>query len=120
MEAPNPLIMSARIKGTDVYTREGQRMGYVHELSIEKSTGRVAHVILAVGGFLGLGERLHPVPWGVLEYHVEKDGFVVSIDWRALKDAPSLHKDELEALGAGETWRDHVYDYYGRHGPYTD
>jgi hypothetical protein len=103
MEAPNPLIMSARIKGTDVYNREGQRMGYVHELSIEKSTGRVVHVILAVGGFLGLGERLHPVPWDVLEYDVEKTTTAGTAPIRIEPGAPA--PPVTRACAAPDAWR---------------
>lgn len=119
MDAPNPLIMASRVRGADVYSLDGQRMGYVDDLSIDKATGSVAYAILAIGGFLGLGESLHPVPWALLDYEAHQGGFVVATDWRRLKDAPSLTKDQLEDLGAGDTWRARVFDFYGRNDTYT-
>jgi PRC-barrel domain len=35
---------------------------------IDKVSGKVAYAIMSFGGFLGVGERYHPLPWNNLKY----------------------------------------------------
>ena len=56
----------ARLVGEPVVDRNGEEMGRVDRILIELSTGRVAAVVVAVGGVFGLGERQYSVPWGDL------------------------------------------------------
>ncbi|CAN7328186.1 PRC-barrel domain-containing protein [Phenylobacterium sp. LjRoot225] len=116
VKSPHELIMSSRVTGTPVLNREGERIGHVEDLSIHKVSGHVIYAILSFGGFLGIGERFHPLPWSVLDYDPDRNGFVVSLEKKILEDAPSLTREELEALGAGDTWRTRLFDYYGRYG----
>jgi hypothetical protein len=34
---------------------------------VDKYSGQVAYVIMSFGGFLGIGESYHPLPWRVLD-----------------------------------------------------
>jgi hypothetical protein len=44
---------------------------------------------MSFGGFLGMGERYHPLPWRMLTYDTRQDGYVVDLDRDQLKGAPS-------------------------------
>jgi sporulation protein YlmC with PRC-barrel domain len=44
----------------------GNRMGKLEEIVIDTRTGCVRHVVLAVGGILGIGRRRFAVPWSAL------------------------------------------------------
>lgn len=114
----HPLILSSRVVGTPVYDRAGNRLGHVDDLSIEKVSGRTVYAIMSFGGFLGIGEKFHPVPWPLLDYDVEQDGFVVPLDPAALKNAPSYDAAEVRELGgpAYRTYGDTIYGYYGTYG----
>ena len=46
-----PLIESDRVEGTAVYDRNGNRIGSVKRLMIDKKTGQVAYTVLSFGGF---------------------------------------------------------------------
>ena len=109
----HPMIMANRVTSTPVFNREGDRIGHIDNLSIDKASGRVAHAILSFGGFLGIGDKLHPLPWDRLEYQPEKGGYVVSLSKEELKAAPALTREDLETLGAGPDWRDDIAAYYG-------
>ena len=98
----HPLITAGRVNDTPVFDRDGQRMGHVDDLSIDKVSGRVLHVLLSFGGFLGIGERFHVLPWSVLTYDAERQGYVISLDRSELERAPSYTRDDLERFGAGE------------------
>jgi sporulation protein YlmC with PRC-barrel domain len=111
----HPLILASRVTGTPVYDRSGTRLGHVDDVSIEKDSGRAIYAILAFGGILGIGEKFHPVPWRMLDYDLDLQGFKVPLDPASLKDAPSYDARELRDLG-GPDYRVHgetIYGYYG-------
>lgn len=113
----HPLITVSRVKGTAAYDKAGEKIGHVQDLSIDKVSGQVRYALLSFGGFLGIGERYHPLPWSVLTYDVDKMGYVVPLDEAALKAAPSYSEGELEAFGAGDQdYRDAIFAYYAQYG----
>jgi sporulation protein YlmC with PRC-barrel domain len=87
-EETNRLISSEKVDGTAVYNRKGDHLGTVHHVMIDKSTGQVAYAVMSFGGFLGIGEDYHPIPWRALKYDVEMDGYVVDTDRSRLEGAP--------------------------------
>ena len=83
------LISSEKVDGTSVYDRRGESLGSVHHLMIDKYTGQVSYAVMSFGGFLGIGESYHPLPWKMLAYDIRLGGYVVDIDRRRLEGAPS-------------------------------
>lgn len=103
-------ISASKVNGTDVYGADGDKIGYVEDIMLNKRTGNVAYAIMAFGGFLGIGERYHPLPWSMLTYDTDKGGYVVPLDQVRLRNAPSYSESEL---GADDMrWRERVSDYY--------
>jgi hypothetical protein len=41
------------------------------------------------GGFLGIGESYHPLPWRILSYDTALGGYVVDLDRRRLEMSPA-------------------------------
>jgi hypothetical protein len=106
------LISSDKVVGTPVYNRQGEHLGSVYNLMIDKISGQVAYAVMSFGGFLGIGERYHPLPWRVLKYDTRQGGYVVDLDRRRLEEAPSYTPSNLP------NWSDRTYghridDYYG-------
>ena len=62
------LISSDKVEGTAVYNRPGDKLGSIHSVMIDKISGKVAYAVMSFGGFLGIGDRYHPLPWHVLTY----------------------------------------------------
>ena len=58
--AAKPIIES---EGTAVYDPSGSRIGTIRRLMIEKVSGKVLYADITFGGFLGLGEHHHAIPW---------------------------------------------------------
>jgi hypothetical protein len=104
-------IEASLVTGTNVYSTEGDHLGTIHDIVIGKRDGRVNYAIMSFGGFLGIGEAYHPLPWHVLKYDERQGGYVVGVTIDQLKEAPRY--------GAGESrWTDPAYgrridDYYG-------
>src|SRR5258708_26886203 len=83
------LISSDKVEGTPVYNPKGESLGKVHHLMIDKYTGQVAYAVMSFGGFLGIGEKYHPLPWKMLTYDTRLRGYVVDLDRRRLEGPPS-------------------------------
>lgn len=88
------LISAGKVQGTPVYNPKGERLGSVEDVMIDKLSGVVAYAVLSFGGFLGIGDRHHPLPWQVLDYDTNHGGYVVDLDKETLKGAPSYAADD--------------------------
>lgn len=96
LDQQHRLISSRRVEGTPVYNRSAKRLGSIHSVMIDKKSGQVAYAVLTFGGFFGLGEQVHPVPWEVLGYDVDLDAYVVDLTREQLENAPTLRLDEAD------------------------
>jgi hypothetical protein len=114
--AVSDLIFSSKVRHTPVFSDAGERIGHIEDLAVDKLSGKVAYAILSFGGFLGIGEKYHPLPWSVLTYETLKGGYVVPLDKEQLRNAPSYELSELGDLGDGDRYRDTIYAYYGAFG----
>lgn len=83
------LIASDKVEGTAVYNREGERLGSIAKLMIDKVSGQVTYAVLSFGGLLGIGDRYFPLPWRALTYDTGHGGYVIDIGKERLKGAPS-------------------------------
>ena len=83
------LISADKVVGAAVYNRQGENLGSVYGLMLNKLNGQVAYAIMSFGGFLGIGESYHPLPWRVLTYDTRIGGYVVDLDRNRLEKAPS-------------------------------
>lgn len=111
------LIGSDKVEGTHVYNRQGDHLGQIERVMIDKYTGKVAYAVMSFGGFLGMGEEHYPLPWEVLDYDTGMDGYVVDLDRSKLEGAPSFSR------GSDPAWHDpaynrEVYGHYGLAYPY--
>ena len=88
-----PLIESDRVEGTTVYGTDGKNIGSIKRLMIEKISGRVAYAVMSFGGFFGLGEDEHAIPWGKLTYDTRLGGYRTDITAEQLRGAPSFARD---------------------------
>lgn len=107
----NMLISSDKVDDTAVYSTDGEKIGSIAHLMIGKKSGRVEYAVMSFGGFLGMGESYHPIPWDALDYDTDREGYVVNIDKDRLKEAPYFTKKEWPVYDRnfGQT----VYGYYG-------
>lgn len=109
------LVPAKRVNGADVYNQAHTKIGKIEDIAIDKRTGKVAYAILSFGGFLGLGEKFQPLPWSVLTYSEEDDGYVVPITEEFLALAPKLDVSELSGWDDTAS-REAFYNYYGAYG----
>ena len=109
------LISADRVQGTPVFDVEGNKIGHLEDVMLDKETGKVAFAVMSHGGILGAGERYHPLPWSILRYDVEKQGYIVPMDKADLEKAPTL--DHTEIYG-DDAWQQVVHSHYGTPAPF--
>lgn len=106
------LISADKVEGTNVYNSTGDKLGSIDNVMIDKQTGKVAYAMMSFGGFLGLGEKYHPLPWSLLKYDTGKGGYLVNLDKRTLEGAPMYGENET-INWEDQAWGKKVHDYYG-------
>ena len=106
------LISSQKVDGTAVYNRDGDRLGTIDHMMIDKFAGQVEYAVMSSGGFLGIGDSYNPVPWKSLVYDVNLGGYVMDADRTRLEQAP-----RFQSTGR-PNWSDRAYteqvdEYWG-------
>jgi len=107
------LISADKVQGTAVYDSSGERLGTIDSLMLNKRSGKVAYAVMSFGGFLGIGERYHPLPWDKLTYDTGKGGYNVGHTQDELRDGPHYSRDELDEFETRDR-NDEVDNYYGQ------
>jgi hypothetical protein len=106
-----PLIESDRVEGTAVYDLDGQQIGTIRRLMIEKVGGRVIYALMEFGGFIGIGTDEYAIPWRKLEYDTALEGYKTDITAEQLKNAPAFSRDRNYDWSDEQSERD-LHDYY--------
>jgi hypothetical protein len=106
------LIAASKVEGTNVYNRQGESLGTVYDVMIDKRSGQVAYAVMSFGGFLGMGQSYHPLPWDVLEYDERQGGYVVDLDKERLQNAPYYDESNIPDWSSPEYGR-RIDEYYG-------
>ena len=73
------IISSEKVEGTTVYSTAGDKLGSIDDVMIDKRSGHVRYAVLEFGGFLGVGTDRYPLPWSILKYDTEMDGFTLTL-----------------------------------------
>ena len=105
------LIASDKVEGTPVYRSNGDKVGTIERLMIDKLSGKVAYAVMSFGGFMGIGEDYYPLPWSLLTYNPRLDGYEVNISEQQLTGAPKFSKHEAWDWSSRERGKT-LHDYY--------
>jgi hypothetical protein len=89
----HPLIASDRVEGTTIRRPNGDKIGTIQRLMIDKASGQVAYAVLSFGGFLGFGEKHFPIPWERLHYDPLLGAYELEITQEELDTALSYAAD---------------------------
>lgn len=102
--------------GMEVRNKQNEKLGEIKDVVMDLPSGKVSYAVLAVGGFLGLGEKLIALPPSA--FTLSSDGHTLAIDADKSKiqaapgfaatSWPSVHNPEIkfwsnEATGAPGT-----------------
>ena len=105
------LISSNKVEDTPVFATDGEKIGSIDHLMLGKYSGRVEYAVMSFGGFLGMAESYHPLPWDALDYDEKTGGYVVNIDKEKLRDAPYYTSSNIPVFD--RSFGQAIYGYYG-------
>jgi sporulation protein YlmC with PRC-barrel domain len=109
------LLSAGSLIGNDVCDRNQQRLGQIKELMLNTVTGGVSYAVVSAGGFLGMGNILHAIPWSALSLDTKGHRFLLDIDAERFRDAPGFDKENWPHM-ADVSWSNRVNAFYGMQG----
>ena len=94
-------IRASKLIGASVYDPNDQKIGAVDELVLNPD-GKVADVVIGVGGFLGAGEKRVAVPMADLK-RGKNDHFVLAATKDSLKQMTNFELKTAGTAGSGSS-----------------
>jgi len=104
-------IRVSKVLGTNVQDPAGHKIGEVEDVILDKESNQIMFAVLSFGGFLGMAEKYHPIPWAALTYDRNRNSYVVNYTKEQLQSAPAGSVEEL-TQNDGLNFRDRTYAYY--------
>lgn len=111
---PAGLVRASELMNKAIYNRAEEQVGVVNDVVLDTNTGKIKYVALSTGGFLGLGDALHAVPWKAFKSE-HQDGekvCVLNVSNEQLEDAEGFDQDNWPNM-ADRNWsmkNDRQYD----------
>ena len=98
--------MVEKIIGSKVLNVKGETLGKIENLVVDIDSGIIVYAVLECGGFLGIGDKLYPVPWEALATLPSEGIFFLNQSKEQMEKAPAFDKKNLpdndgHALGGG-------------------
>ena len=106
------LISSDKVEGTSVRRSNGDKIGTIEHVMLDKQSGRIAYAAMSFGGFLGMGSEYRALPWSALRYNVDLDAYELNVTDDQLRNAPLAKADFLETGVADRQWEDDIHRHY--------
>ena len=104
-------IRATKVLGTDVNDASGKKIGEIEDVVLDKLSNNIMFAVVSFGGFLGMSEKYHPVPWSSLKYDKQRGSYVVDFTKAQLEAAPVGDLEEL-TRNDGLDFRTQAFDYY--------
>jgi sporulation protein YlmC with PRC-barrel domain len=90
-------LRSTRLVGARVWDTRGEDLGRIDDLLIGRQDGRVHEIVLSVGGFLGIGDKLVEFPFDALELG-GNERVIARTDKKSLEQQPRFSYQKLTQL----------------------
>ena len=105
-------IRARKVIGTSVKNTAGQKIGKVEDIVLDKTSNKILFAVVGFGGFLGVEEKYHPIPWSALDYIESEESYVVPFSKEQLKAAPSDSIDQLTRADGAASYVTRTNEYY--------
>lgn len=112
-QPPSTLIWTKQIEGGQVRTPAGDDLGKIDGVLLDSAHNSVVYVMVDVGGFLGIGNRLVALPWAALRPSPDHKTYVANVTKDVLKAAPSADSATTATIG-DPNWQQAVDAYWSQ------
>jgi sporulation protein YlmC with PRC-barrel domain len=109
-------VQVSKLVGTKVKSSQGEEIGVVKDVMIDRSTGCMAYTVLSTGEgggrAAGGGGKLVAVPWAVYSPTSDVNAFTVTVDRERIYSAPVFDYARIDEYSRPD-YITNVYSYYG-------
>jgi sporulation protein YlmC with PRC-barrel domain len=108
-------VQVSKLVGTKVKSSQGEEIGVVKDVMIDRSTGCMAYTVLSTGeggARVAGGAKLVAVPWAVYSPASEVSALTVTVDRERIYSAPVFDYARLDEYSRPD-YITNVYSYYG-------
>jgi len=109
-------VQVSKLVGTKVKSSQGEEIGVVKDVMIDRSTGCMAYTVLSTGEggarAAGGGGKLVAVPWAVYSPTSDVSALTVTVDRERIYSAPVFDYARIDEYSSPD-YITNVYSYYG-------
>lgn len=112
-------LRASELLKSELYTPAKEKLGGIADLAVDPKNGRITYAVVSTGGFLGMGDKLHAIPWEAIKFAANTDGKVkkgdnltVDLNKDRLMKAPEFKNSEWARM-SDRAWVSELYTYYG-------
>jgi len=98
--------------GAGVYDLQGQLIGQIKDILLNKHSGQVSYAVLSFASAFNVGEKLLAVPWNTLILDSESQHYTLNVDIGRLRQAPGFDQNHWPNM-SDQTWQKQIRAYYG-------
>lgn len=90
---------------------EGEYLGKIEELVLDKVKGSIIYLVLSFEGIVGVSNKLFAMPWEAFSYNPQRSRFSIAMDKEKLQNSPGFEKDDRPDMTSAE-WIETIRNYY--------
>lgn len=87
---PVRVLTASSIIGDKVIDKNDQHIGKIKDIMISVQDGKIEYIVIEIGGFMGIGEKLFAIPFSKLKLHPVDKNFVLNVNNRSFEAAPGF------------------------------
>jgi sporulation protein YlmC with PRC-barrel domain len=81
---------ASSLTGMAVMNQQNEKLGDIKDIVLDLPSGKISYVVLSVGGFLGIGDKLIAVPPSAFTVSPSRDSLVLDADKAKVEAAPGF------------------------------
>jgi len=109
---------ASQLIGCNIRNSREDSLGDVQDIVLARDNKSIAYVVVAFGGFLGMGEKYFAMPWRMLDVSRSAEDtdlrILLAINQEALKAAPGFDHDKWPDM-ANPKWSSEIDRFYSVH-----
>ena len=107
--APNSAVDTKKLIGRKIKNAAGDTVGEIESVLVDQA-GNVRYVVVAVGGFLGIGEKHVALSWDSLNISDNGEKVVADVTKESLKGLPDYRYADPASRGTVSSYDDNLKD----------
>ncbi len=100
------------VTGTDIRNAQDEYLGSVSDVAFDPGSGAITYVIIARGGFLGIGQEHVAVPWNMFRATPGFNTLILNVSEDTLAAAPTVDPDTFADASAISTQDEQVNRFW--------